>query len=407
MGFYLRLAWRNIWRNRKRSLISIASILFAMVIALAMRSLQLGFYRHAINNVVSFYTGYLQVQAPEFNDTQSIDQSFLVVDSLTSIIHSTPYVTHAAPRLESFALASCGEITDGVLVVGIDPQVEDSVTGLARRVVEGRYLNAEDKGVLLGQSLAKHLNVGVGDTVILLGQGYHAVTAAGKYGIEGIIKFPNPDLDARMVYLRLGVAQYLFGADNRLTSVAVMIDKDQHMPAVVGNLQERLGGDYAVLSWREMMPELDQYIRSDNASGLIMLAILYLVIGFGILGTILMMTLERTREFGVLLAIGMGRGVLRRLVIIESVLLALVGAIAGVVLGIPPIIYLHFHPIPLTGQWAEIYRGYGFDPVMPFARDPGIFFWQGIIVLVIALVASLYPVFRVSRLKAVNAIRTG
>ncbi|MFH1011169.1 MAG: ABC transporter permease [bacterium] len=407
MGLYLKLAWRNIWRNKKRSLISISSILLAVVIALVTRSMQLGFYRHSINNVVSFYTGYVQIQAPGYFENQSIDRSYEIADSLFEILQRVPHITIAAPRLESFALASCGEVTDGVMVIGTDPIRESRLTGLEKRLKKGRYLRANDDGVLLAQGLADHLDVGVGDTIVLLGQGYHAVTAAGKYAVIGIVEFPTLEMNTRMIFLPLRLAQDFFAAENRITSTAVMIDKEPELSAVVARLKSELGEKFDVLSWQDMLPELVQYVQSDNASGIIMLAILYMVIGFGILGTILMMTLERTREFGMLMAVGMRRGVLRGIVITESILLSFVGAFAGMLAGIPVIFYLYRHPISLGGEWADAVRRMGFDPILPFATDASIFLWQGLSVLIIALVASLYPVVRVSRLHPVSALRTG
>lgn len=407
MGLYLKLAWRNIWRNKKRSLISIASVVFAVIIALLTRSMQIGFYRHSINNMVSFFTGYVQVHAPGYYENQSIDRSYVASDSLLRAIAKTEYVTQIAPRLESFALASCGDVTDGVMVIGTDPVSENLLTGLQERVEKGRYLRSEDKGVLLAEGLAKHLRVGIGDTVILLGQGYHAVTAAGKFVVLGTVKFPVPELNSIMVFMALSEAQYFFAAEDRLTSLAVMIEREERLPTVMSALKDKLGESYDVLSWRDMLPELVEYIQTDNASGIIMLIIIYMVIGFGILGTILMMTLERTREFGMLMAVGMKRGVLRGIMVVESILLSLVGALAGVIAGIPIILYLYYHPIVLGGEMAQSMLEWGFDPIMPFATDPSIFLWQALSVLVIALITSLYPLWRVSRLDPVTALRTG
>jgi putative ABC transport system permease protein len=407
MGLYLSLAWRNIWRNKKRSLIAVSSVVFAVVIALMTRSMQIGFYRHSINNVVSFFTGYLQIHAPGYFDEQSLDRSFAVSDSLRNRILKTRFVSMAAPRLESFVLASGGEITDGVMVIGIDPSLENELTGLKKRITNGRYLEAQDEGVLLGEGLASHLGLGVGDTVILLGQGYHAVTAAGKYGIIGTVRFPTPDLNSGMVYMTLAQARDLLAAPGRLTTLAVMLDRQSHLPTVMQSLKEQLGGNYEVISWEEMMPELVQYIQTDNASGIIMLVIVYMVIGFGILGTILMMTMERTREFGMLLAVGTRTGLLRNMVITESTCLSVVGVVVGTILGAPLVWYYHVHPIRLGGVNGQMMMQWGFEPVMPFATDLSIFLWQALSVLIIALLASLYPVYRVSRLEAAQALRRG
>ncbi len=407
MSLYLSLAWRNIWRNKRRSWISIASVLFAVIIALGTRSMQLGFYSHSINNVVSFFTGYMQVHTEGFNEKQSLDKSFILSDSLLAEMKETRYVTLTAPRLETFALISAGQITDGALIIGIDPKQENKFTKLKDKLTAGRYLNENDDGIVLAEGMAQHLKLGVGDTVVVLGQGYHGIMAAGKYSIVGIVKFPIPDLNTRMAYITLPNAQQLTGAYDRVTSLAVMIDKAKHMEAIAESLRNTLSDEFEVVTWKEMMPELDQTIEWDSAGGVIMLWLIYIVVGFGILGTVLMMTMERVREFGVLMAVGMKRFFLSRLIFIESVILSLFGAIAGMVLGIPFLLYMREHPIILTGEYAEMVIGYGFEPIMPFILELSIFTSQTLAVLIIAIFATIIPIWRVSRLNPVDAMRTG
>lgn len=407
MAMYFNLAWRNIWRNKKRSFISIASVLFAVVVALGMRSMQVGSYRHMVENAVSTLTGYIQIHAHEYWDKKSLDYSFIYSDSLVETVNNIERVTYSAPRLETFALASSGNITDGVMVMGIDPQTEHRMSKLADKVVEGEYLKPGDEGILLAEGLARHLKMSPGDTVVLLGQGFHGVTAAGKYRIAGLVKFPIPDLNSSIVYLTLSEAQRFTWAEGRITSLAIILDGVNHMPRVMSELKNRFDQQYEIMSWQEMLPELDQYIKTDNVSGIIMLWIIYIVIGFGILGTVLMMTLERTREFGILTAIGMRQRRLTIVIVLESVFLSLVGAIAGIVVSIPVLVYLYFHPIRIAGEIGKAFEEFGFEPLIKFALDPEIFWWQALVVLIIALAASIYPVWKVSRIQPVNAIRTG
>jgi ABC-type lipoprotein release transport system permease subunit len=407
VNLYLSLAWRNIWRNKRRSLIAISSVLFAVVIALATRSMQLGSYQQMIRNVVSFYTGYAQIQAPAFRHSRSLNDSFVLTDTLVQSIARIPHITCTAPRLESFGLISSGTITEGSLILGVAPDLEDRFTGLSRRLTTGDYLGATENGILLAQGLAQNLQVAPGDTVIILSQGYHGVTAAGRFVVVGVVEFPSPELNRGMAYLTLNSAQYLFDAPDRITSLSIMLDNPKRLTSVLNALKERYAGDYAVLSWEEMMPELVQMIEADNASGVIMLFIIYMVIGFGILGTVLMMTMERNREFGMLIAIGMKRSRLRAVVIIESVFLTLIGVLAGILVGIPVLLYFYYHPIRLSGELADYIIRFGFEPILPFSLEPRIFIAQALSVLLIALIASIYPVWRISRIHPVTALRTG
>jgi len=386
-------------------MISVASVLFAVVIALGTRSMQLGSYDRLIDNLVSFYTGYIQIQHPDYHDSHSLDDSFILSDSLLAAIESSPGITAAAPRLESFGLLSSGKVTDGAMIVGFDVMREEKLTHLGKWFVEGGYPAADRPGLVLGKSLATHLQLVVGDTAVILSQGYHGVSAAGKYPVAGIISFPSPDLDARLAYLPLDEAQRLFDAGGRTTSLALMVKNQKRLPVIASSLKRTLGGDYIVLDWKEMLPEVVQYIEMDNASGIIMLAIIYLVIGFGILGTILMMTMERQREFGVLIAVGMKKNWIRLMVVIESILLSFIGAVGGVAVGFPILLYLFFNPIKMTGPWADYMIEYGFEPILPFSLAPGVFINQTISVLIIALMAAIYPVWRIGKINPTTAQR--
>lgn len=403
---YVTLAWRNIWRNKRRSWIAIASIFFAVIIALFTRSMQLGGYRYMVKSAVSFYTGYVQVHSAGYWEEQSLDKSFIHSDYLKMMAGEVDHVTTSTPRLESFALVSSGEHTAVAMVVGIEPETEDRMTNLRKKVTEGNYLKAGEAGILLAAGIADVLGVSVGDTVVLLGQGYHGVTAAGKYPVTGIVEFPAPDLNSIMSYLPIRDAQFLYGANDRVTAVAFMIDGQEHLSGVVSRLRERLDENYEVMSWSDMLPELVQYIEMDNAQGIIMIWIIYMVIGFGILGTLLMMAMERTREFGMLISIGLKRMRLAFILTLESAILSLIAVVIGTVMGLPLLAYYRLNPIMLGGKAAEVMIAYGFEPILPFSMDPSIFWTQALTVLVIAIIAALYPIFRVFRLRPVEAVRT-
>jgi ABC-type lipoprotein release transport system permease subunit len=316
-------------------------------------------------------------------------------------------VTKTAPRLESFALISGGEITDGAMVLGIDPEHEDKLTKLKIKLAEGEYLEKDDSDIMLAKGLAEHIGAGIGDTIIVLGQGYHGVTAAGKYRVKGIVRYPTPDLNSSMSYLSITEAQRLFMAEGRITSLAIMIDRQKRLDKVTEELKTIFSDGYEVMTWEEMLPELVQSIETDNAGGVVMLGVIYMVIGFGMLGTILMMTLERNREFGMLMAVGMKRRRLRIIILLESVFLSFIGVIAGTVAGIPILIYMYHHPIPLTGDIAKMMESYGWEAIMPFSLEPMIFIWQAVTVLILAMIAALYPLWKISKLEPVTALRTG
>jgi ABC-type lipoprotein release transport system permease subunit len=405
MKEYFKIAWRNLWRNRRRTFITVASVLFALFLALIMRAMQLGTYGYMTESAVKNSTGYLQIHEKGYWNDKSIDNTLAYSDTLADRIRKTPNVSEIVPRLESFALASSGKQTKGVAIIGTIPKVEDEVSGLAGRVVAGTYLQKGRNGLLLAEGLANYLHVGVNDSIVLLGQGYHGVTAAAEIPVTGIVRFAQPDLDNQMVYMDLSQARNFYGAPGRLTSISIMLDNPKKISQTLKSLSAIDPAQLEVLTWKEMLFELVQYIEGDNISGLFMLGILYLVVGFGILGTILMMTMERRKEFGIMIAVGTKRLKLSLIVLIESLTIAFAGVFLGILLSLPVIDYFHVNPIQLTGDLAKAVQEYNMEPVMPFALEPGFFIHQSLVVIVITLLAVIYPMTVISRLKVVNALK--
>ncbi len=403
MNDYLKLAWRNIWRNKRRTIICAASVFFGVVLSSFMSSMQEGSYEMYINTIVNFYSGYIQVHKKGYWDDKIINNT-LDYTSIQKKIPSNKGVSTITPRLENFALASLEDLTKGVMVIGISPEKENSITNLSKRVSSGNYLREGDKGVIVGSALAKYMKAGINDTLVLLSQGYHGVSAAGKYPVRGIIKQPSPDLDKSVVYMDLSTAQEFFTAQQRLTSLVIMVKDVKDVPRIKREFELALGSNYEVMDWKEMNSMLIKQIDSDRASGLIMKGVLYIIIAFGIFGTILMMTAERRKEFGVVTAIGMHKSRLSCILILETILLGFVGIFSGIAASIPLTLYFKFHPIPLTGQAAETMLLMGFEPIMPFSMTPSVYYNQAIAIFTFTILIGLYPVFIISRMKISKAL---
>lgn len=402
----ITIAWRNLWRNKRRTLITSASVFFAIFLALLMRAFQLGSYDLMVSNIVHAYSGYFQVHAAGYWDDKIINNSFESSPELRQAISEIPEINGFAARLESFALASFGMQTKGVMVTGIVPSEEDLLSGLQKKLVEGRYLLPGDDGAMVGQKLAQYLKMKVGDTLVLIGQGFHGISAAGIFPVRGILHFPSPDLDSRMIYLSLPASQQLFSAENRLTSISFNVSGLKEYERVARNLKEKLNpGIFEVMTWKEMMPDVVQQIQADNVSGLIMLAILYMIVGFGIFGTVLMLFSERSREFGMMIAIGMPKLKLIRVVVTEIFMVGFLGVVAGIVASVPLLYYFHIHPIPITGEMAETTIQMGFEPIMPAAWEYSFFVNQSLTVIIIMMVVMILPVVKLARLKVINALR--
>lgn len=464
------MAWRNLWRNRRRTTITVASVFFAVFFALIMRSLQLGSYDHMFRNVIESYTGYIQIQNKDFWDDKTVDNIFEYTSRIEKTVLSNKNVTGLIPRFESFALASTGTLTKGVLVMGIDPVKETLLSNVKGKLVRYRltdeaiknlkeselpervkkllddltgnsytgdellmanlgikeketgrflpviakyagfknsYIKMGESGILVGDKLSHYLNITIGDTLVLIGQGYHGTTAAGKYVVQGIVKVPMPDLDNKIVYLPIDKCQELYNAPGMLTSVTLSVkdDSEKRIIATLSSLVKEIRSPLRVIGWREMNKLLINQMDADNKSGMIMIGILYLVIAFGIFGTVLMMTAERKREFGILIAVGMQKTKLAAIVTLEMLYIGLLGIFSGIAVALPAIIFGYYNPIRMTGATAKMYEDYGVEPVLAFMPVNKYFLWQSAVVAIIVLIAILYPVRKIMKMKVINALK--
>ncbi len=466
------IAWRNLWRNRRRTFITSASVLFAVFFAVIMRSYQLGSYDHMINNFIESFTGHLQVQHEKYQDNPLIDYSFDYNGSTVAAILGVENVVSVTPHLESFALASSGTQTKGVAIIAIDPLKEKSFSDpeaklvkyriteeavehvkekgivpdeileriknnlgrsysssarleleldladddgdqwipeiLERTRVSNGYLASGDQGILVSDRLASYLKVGVGDSVILMGQGYHGVSANGIFPVRGIIKMPSPDIDNKVIIMSISTAQTFFDAEGKITSLAVNLTGKSNRTlktaksAINALLKDK---NTAARTWHELNPILYQQIQGDSQTGVAMLGVLYFIIFFGIFGTVLMMVSERKREFGVLVAIGMQKKKLKKIITIEMMMLGAIGLAFGLLASVPLIMYFYYDPILLKGDLANMMEDWGWDAIMPTAWFGPYFYWQAVVVALMVGLATIYPLRKINKLKEMEALK--
>ncbi len=468
-----KIAWRNLWRNRRRTIITSASVFFAVFFAVVMRSIQLGSYDHMISSFIESFTGYLQVQHIKYQDNPSIDYSFDYNDSTAAAILGIDKVVSVTPHIESFTLASTGTQTKGVAVLGIDPVKEKNFSNPENKLVRYRitddalinikkadtlpdniqeklaenlgrsysstarlklemglsdsdielyipeiikylevpngFLANDDEGILVSDRLASYLKVTIGDSIILMGQGYHGVSAAGIFPVRGIIKMPMPEIDSRLIIMTIPAAQKFFDAAGKITSLAVnLTDKSERtLKSIKTKINSCLADKNTVAkTWYELNPVLYQQIKGDSQSGMAMLGILYFIIFFGIFGTVLMMISERKREFGVMVSIGMQKKKLKMVITIEMILLGTIGLISGLIASVPLILYFYYYPVVIKGEMGKMMEDWGWDAVMPTAWFGPYFYWQVVIVILMVILATFYALRKIAKLKEIEALKS-
>jgi ABC-type lipoprotein release transport system permease subunit len=402
----LVLAWRNIWRNRRRTLITMTSIVMAVVLSAVTQSMQRGQYDMMIDISAGQFSGHLQLQADGFLDEPTLDNSMELTDELISIVESEPGVKAVVPRLNSFALAAGYDRSRASMLIGIDINEERHLSDPEEKLVEGRYFTSNsDPSVVISQGLSEFLNVGLGDTLVLLGSGYQGMSANGAYPVVGILKFGLPDLNKALVYMPMETIHDFTGAYGRVTGVAILVENIKYSADIADRLQAKIPEGILALDWTIVMPDLVQAIEADYGSGFIILLVLYMVVGFGILGTVLMMTAERSYELGVMGAIGTPRSRLAGMITLEMFMITSIATLAGIVMSLPLMYYYNINPIMLEGEMVATMHEYGMEPFLQFSVDPLIPVTQAVIVLMISLVIALYPIVHMYRLKSVEAMR--
>lgn len=399
------MAWRNLWRSRRRTLITVASIFFGALMATVMSSLQEGSYSNMVDNVVKFYSGYIQIHEKEYWENKTIYYSFESNDALYELLDSVDGITLYTPRIESFALASAGEITQPILVSGVDPQKEDQLTNLSKWLDSGEYFTHKENTILLAKKLAKNLDVSLNDSIALLSQGYYGNTVASVFVVRGILDFPNPEQNKSYAYLDLKTAQAYYSAENKLTSMSIMVNSYEDVKPVMKQLNSMLQEPYTAMSWDEMQPELVQMIEGDRAGGVIMKAILYMIIGFGIFGTIMMMVAERRKELGLMVAVGMQKYKLAGILFFETLFIGVIGVLSGILVSIPIIIFFIHNPLPITGDAAKVMIDMGVEPLLKFAAPVRVFVNQLIIIFILTIAISVYPLINVANLNVIKYLR--
>jgi putative ABC transport system permease protein len=405
MNTIIKLARRNIWRNKRRTLITAMAIFFAVFFSVVMQSVQKGMFDNMEFGMVKSFVGFGQIHSKGFFEDQTLDNAFLYDEKIDELANKHKDVKAFVPRIESFALASNGQATKGAMLIGIDTEKENTLTELSQKITKGEYFVPNDSSVLVAEGLAKYLKVDVGDTLVLISSGYHGASAAGAYLVKGLIEFPSPELNNRMIYMPLATSQEFFDLDGLVTTLVIDTDKPNRIEKITSQLQADLGEEYEVMPFLELIPNIVQVRQFKEGSSLFMLFILYAIITFGIFGTILMMIKERQYEFGVLTAIGLRRSRLSMIVWLETIFIGMIGVMGGVAASLGITYFLKMNPVALTGEAAAAYEDFGIEPLITASTAPEIFYNQAIIVFVIVTLLALYPIFKISKLKPVEAMR--
>lgn len=393
MKLYLRLAWRNVWRHRRRTLIIILAIGLTLSMMMMYDGLIVGFNQAIYGNAIKVLGGNIQIHADGYRAKANQTPLLPLADdqAVVQAAEANPLVQVATRRINTGGLITSPEGAFAVGIIGIEPEKEAEANITAQNVKAGRFLAPDDGDVIfIGKGLADAMGVKVGDRVPLTGRSTHDQMRQRTMTVIGVYDLNIPDIEKRTVYMSLGEAQDLYGLTGQSTEVGVILKQLGQETAVIAALKPELPG-YEIESWETNYPELTTAISSKGAAMNVMSVVIMLIAGIGILNLLLMAVYERSREIGVLGALGFRPRQISWLFILEGTLIGLVGIAAGIVMGLAlngllRVFGLDFTAFSsMTSYMAlineKVYPGWGLDKLVG----------RGLTVAIIAALAALIP----------------
>jgi ABC-type lipoprotein release transport system permease subunit len=405
----IRMAWRNLWRNPRRTIITIFSMTFGLTMMIVGYALTDGMLDQMVHYATILGTGHVQIHQPDYLEDHSIYDTMDDPQAVLKAVTGTGLGT-GSPRVFATALVSSGQQSAGGQLWGIDPELESSVTELHKHLEKGSWLTPGAKGkVVLGKNLARTLSVGPGDEVVVLTQAADGSLGNALYKVSGTLKSIGDALDRGGVIMNIRDLSDLLVMDSRIHEVAIRLKDPNKLEAATLILSKALDPKkYKVENWKQLFPALAEYLRLSSSSMTIVLFIIFAVASLGMVNTQLMSLFERTREVGIMRALGLGPLSVIWLILYETIFLVLMAAVAGGIAG--ALWSLRLEQVGWDISWmggSFGFVGVAFDPHMYATLTPAAVIKSILVMIAVVLMASFYPFFRAARITPVDAIGRG
>jgi len=410
MKFQWSVAWRNLWRHKRRSLITAVAMAIGVAMCMTMIAWMDGMYAEMFEVMVEQKLGHVQVHHPDYPKKRLVYDTLEDRDALLARIDALPGTVAANPMLAAYALIGGSSKSAGGQIVGIDPSRDREVSPLAGRIIEGRYLSDEaDNEALVGFKLAEDIGVTLGDEVVAVTQAADGSVGNDLYTVVGIYKTGDIAMDNAGAYIHLSDAEALFYLFDQAHRVTLLTSHHDEIDSYVGRVREAIEAEnIEVLAWWKASPQTADLMGMRDVTAFFFLGIVFAVAAFGVINTMMMSVFERTRELGVLRALGLRPNRLVRLVVIESFFLAAIAATIGLSVGGLLDWYLVAYGLDFSGSLPEgfSYEGVMLDPVMKGEVRAWPIAATVVSVFGVSVLASLWPAWRAAKVQPVEAIRS-
>jgi ABC-type lipoprotein release transport system permease subunit len=400
------IAWRNIWRNKLRSLVVILAVTFGLFGTLFMIAMSNGMVEQKIDASIHNELSHIQIHNPEFIQDASLHFSIDTSKRIESEISATPGVKAVCSRIKAMAMASTAATGAGVMINAIDPDKEKEVSKIHQFIIEGDYFETSGKSapILISKKLSTKLKAKTGSKIVLTVQHSSGELAYGLFRVSGIYKTSNNIFDEPNIFILKEDLIALTGYDPSMTSeIAILLDNTELTNTITNDLKNKYTS-LSVLSWKELEPLLSGLSSMMDQMAYFLLIIILIAMAFGIINTMMMAVLERTRELGMLMAVGMNKRKVFFMIMLETIFLSLVGTLAGIVISAVTIHYTGINGISFSA-WAEGYESWGYSAMVYPSLYLSFYFGMTALVIITATISSIYPARKALRFNPAAAIR--
>ena len=399
------ISWRNIWRNKVRSLVIIFSIALGIFAGVAATAFMKGLAEQRIQKVIKTELSYVQIHKEGFRQNSDFKGYIPKATQLVSEIRKIPNVTGATERIVVQAMVATAETATGVLVSGVDIENEPKVTNLSEKLIDGEYLKGIKKNpVVIGKKLAEKLNAKIRTRIVITLQDTANNVVSGLFRVSGIYTTNNNMYDESHVFVKEDDIRSLTELpDGAAHEIAININDNENLTKVEESLKKIAAG-YEVLDWKSLRPEMNYLTEAMDLYMYIFIIIILLALLFGIINTMLMVVMERTKEIGMLMAIGMNKIRIFSMIVLESILLSLTGGVVGIIIGALFSKWRSNVPIDLS-MWAQGYEQLGYDAYVYLSLEPIMLVNITILVIITGVIAALYPAYKALKNDPADALR--
>ncbi len=402
---YFQLGWRNIWRNPRRTTVIMLAVIIGVWSMIFLGALMRGMIEDMIENGIATLTGHVQVHHKGYRDDPVIQNSIMDPDTVKSVLERVlPPGTRWTPRVRVNAIASNARHSDGVTLVGINPETEARVSFIGRAVTQGRYLKPVDKnGIVVGRALVEKFETRLGHRLVLMSQDRDGQIASRAFRIVGVFRAEMEATEKQFVFVTISAAQDMLKLKEGISEVSIILPDQREAARVANQIRTALPSTYEVHSWRELLPLLAAYLRLFNGFMWLWYLVVFIAMGFGIVNTMLMAVFERIREFGLLKALGMRPWWIIKEVLAESFFLLIIGMAIGNTLGLLSVLVLSGRGIDLTALAAGA-EFFGMTRVIYPAISGIDVAMANLMVFILGLLVSVYPAAKAARFTPVEAL---